>query len=52
MSTNINNVNTDTLNVYNNTSVPSTVCSQCHQNKLLTEYRKNFEYSLSRLYFQ
>ena len=41
MSTNINNVNTDTLNVYNNTSAPSKVCSQCHQNKLLTEYNKD-----------
>ena len=40
MSTNISNVNTNTLNVYNNTSL-SKVCSQCHQNKLLTEYNKD-----------
>ena len=41
MSIIISNVNTDTLNVYNNTSTPSKVCSQCDQNKLLTEYNKN-----------
>ena len=46
MSITINNV--ETLNVTtlynnnnNNTSVPSKVCSQCNQNKLLTDYNKD-----------
>ena len=39
MNTTINNVHT--LNIYNNTSIPSKVFSQCHQNKALTEYNKD-----------
>ena len=41
MSIIISNVNTNTLNIYNNTSASSKVCSQCHQNKLLTENNKD-----------
>ena len=29
------------VNIYNNAIIPSKVWSQCHQNKLLTEYNKN-----------
>ena len=38
MNTTINNV--QNVNIYNNTLHPSKVCSQCHQNKLLTNYNK------------
>ena len=41
MSIIISNINTDTLNVYNNTSIPSKVCTKCNQNKQLTEYNKD-----------
>ena len=50
MSITINNV--ETLNVTtlnnnnnNNTSFPLKVCSQCHQNKLLTDYNKDIKKS-------
>ena len=39
MNTTINYV--QNFNVYNTATIPSTVCSQCHQNKLLTEYNKD-----------
>ena len=39
MNTTINNA--QNVNIYNNATIPSKVCSQCHQNKLLTEYNKD-----------
>ena len=39
MNTTINNA--QNVNIYNNATVPSKVCSQCHQNKLLTDYNKD-----------
>ena len=43
MSITINNVETLNVTALNNykTSGPSKVCSQCHQNKSLTEYNKD-----------
>ena len=42
MTTTISNVNTDTLNIYNNTTpIPSKVCRKCKQIKPLTEYTKD-----------
>ena len=39
MNITINNL--QTVSIYNNTSIPSKVCCQCHQNKALTEYNKD-----------
>ena len=41
MSIIISCVNIDTLNVYNNTLIPSKVCTKCNQNKPLIEYNKD-----------
>ena len=38
MNNTFNNV--QTVNIYNNTSISLRVCSQCHQNKALTEFNK------------
>ena len=37
----INNANIDPLNAYNNTPIPSKVCTKCNQNKSLSEYNKD-----------
>ena len=41
MSINIDNGKFINLNVYNNTTIASKICTTCNQNKPLTEYHKD-----------
>ena len=50
MSTTINSV--QNINIYNNTLNPSKICSQCHQNKLLTDYNKEKKIRWLKMLFQ
>ena len=42
MTTNISNSNIDNFNIYNNTTpIHSKICTNCNQNKPLTDYNKD-----------